>query len=64
MLQSEIRLKVIEVILFNLFAVPIKDAENALERDHAVIAKNNCPLEDQIHMDSRGRKFKVAQASA
>lgn len=40
---------------FNLFAMPIKEAENILERDHAVMAKNKCPVEDQMHMDSKAR---------
>lgn len=44
---------------FNLIAVPIEEAENVLERDHAVTAKNNWPLEDQIHMDFRASEGKL-----
>lgn len=33
--------------------MPIHKAENVLERTDAVIAKNNCPLEDQMLMDSK-----------
>lgn len=48
----------------NLFARPIHKAENVLERNDAVIAKNKCPVEDQMRMDSkaRGWDFNIAQS--